>query len=629
MTKESTKVYKVNATIDDDINLIVDTIQKVDSEMILLVLPEGNDLMNSPVGLKTLKRKSLTMHKAMIVVAPNKQYQKLSEDAGFITITNQDADATMWEKALGELEDFKQSNAGLNSARNTVQKASSEVVPPPTGKKINETVKEKSIDNPRTDDKEFGYKVSSVQVNHQADEDKPVVGPVKQQGSGMIGMDFSKVVSQAPPTIAERFTSIFKKKESIPTPKIEEDENLPQVIKPQYVKAAAPLKTNNALRAAGVILLGILILAAGSFAVYYMYVPKLRVEIKVTSDKIELNDKYTATTAVTGFDAAKKQFQLVKENAEQKGSVNITATGDGKDGTKASGQITIGGNIGPTPINLPAGTVVTAAGGQKFVTQAEIQVKVAPLNGTGSIVATDFGSEYNLPQETNFEVTGFSQLSGKNAVAYSGGTKREFKVLSQKDVDDAVDQLKKDLFDQLKSDLQFRNQNNGYEYIQESFVSKVEGTPVVNPAVGTETSQAFMEMNTTATAFYYHKESFQKMVEKFTADQYKLNKSLSADTDVMLDSPSIQISKVTVEKDDKVSFEFKSSSLVTPRINVDQLRKDIAGKKWEEMLTRLSSINTLAATPTTTFYPTWMPTFLRYVPAEEGRVDVSVKVESQ
>jgi hypothetical protein len=636
MTKK-TEIIKVNATIDDDINIVIDTIRKANGTNILLVLPEGNDLINSPVGLKTLKRKALSLGKNLVLVAPNKKYAQLASDAGNIVVTNQDeVTSDMWEKGRQELDELHQSQVGLNSKKDEKEEkeaekaetldAKPEVI---MGGHIVDASHDVNDDNEQT----HSATQNSEKATENIDENSIIAEKVQMRGAmkkndeeklpaghGIIGMDVSKVVSKSQPG---PFASLFKKKS--PPVQTASDNDGYELLKP-----AKPVGNSKAwLRVTGIFIAGMLLLVGGVFVAYYLFFPRLRIELKVVSDKVDVNETVVATTAVTGFDINKKEFQLIKERAEQRGSVNINATGDGIDGTKATGTMTIGGNPGPGSVTVPAGTTVTSTSGLKFITQAEITVPASPLSTTVGVVAADFGEEYNVTPSSGYTVSGFATLSAANASAFTGGTKRTFKVLSKKDVDDAVDQLKKDLFDQLKSDLQYRNQNNGYVFIEESFKSDIEGTPVVNPAVGTETTQAFLEMKTTATAYYYHRESYEKLSERFLGDKYKLNKSINSEVDLLIDQRVLKTEKITVGTDDKATFVMSASALVTPRLNTEQLRTDIAGKKWPEMLATVSAIDTLATTPNITFYPQWMPDFLRYVPQEESRVDISVTVTQQ
>lgn len=674
------KILRVNATVEDDINLIADSIQKAENDRIILVLPEGNDVLNSPVGLKTLKRKSLTLHKAIIIIAPNEQYKNMIVDAGFMALTSQDQLAPqMWDLIQQELEDFKNTKVGLNSARQVSEKLEAELASKNAdGKQVQKPViKEQDVEIYNMPAQiEPPVILSSNDTPAETDELEPVIDhsdnpmpsyvkppettfqqakqneqaqksstQIKTPNSGMIGVDFSKVVSKPAPSVFDSILSLvgIRKMTTYPTPKQEGEAAIGSVVTTKSTQKSTVSKgegnkgAGNLLKVLLFILILVGILGGGGFGIYYMYTPHIRVELKVLSDKVEIDDKFTATSSVTGFDTNKKEFQLLTEKGEQRGSVNIDTTGTGVEGTKATGVVTLSRNPAtptpsttptPTPagpIVLPAGTEIVSPTGLKFITQVETTINPPPFNATVSVVAADFGTDYNLSSGTAFTVPG-KPITGSNAAAFSGGTKREYKVLSKKDLDDAVNDLKKQLIDQVKSDLQFRNQSNNYVFINESFKADVDGTPIINPAVGTEATQAYLEIKVTGSASYYQKDSFQKLAESMIGTKYKTGKSVDDKTDLFFDSTTIEIKKLSLLPGDKVQMDIHASSLVTPRIDTDKLRKDIAGKKWPEMLEQVSKIPTLASTPTVRFFPSWMPDVMRYVPAEENRVEISVSV---
>jgi Tfp pilus assembly major pilin PilA len=607
--KKAEKILKINATIEDDLNLIVDTIQKSDANMILLVLPEGNDVLNSPVGLKTLKRKVLGLHKAVVLVVPSVLYADIARESGFIVTTSIDeVTPELWNRVVSGVEDFKNTQVGLNSAQNRKGP-----------KKVSATEKEpdEKVETEEENDVDLDYKVgaikaTTVEKERKEQSDKLIRGAV-------IGTDFSKVVSKSSPSFLDSFLGMFRSKQKVPT------ESLDSPYTSSDSKSKSPQK-GRALKIFGTFVGGLLFIGSLFFAIYYMYVPTLRIELKVVSDKLVQDQTVTATTAITGFDISKKEIQLVKEKAEQNGSVSITATGTGVEGKKATGSVVLSRNgSGTGQIPIPAGSTVKSSNNLSFLTQAEVQLGSEPKSV--NVVAAEFGEEYNLPPSSGFTVEGVSGVNGISMSAFTGGTKREFKVLSKKDVDDAVDQLKKDLFAQIKSELEFRNQSNSYVFIPQSFKSQVEGNPNVSPTVGTETTDASLELKTSGTALYYHKESLEKLIENLVAEAYRKEKSVEPSLELQISDLKYEIKEISIDDNDKVTLKVNISALVTPKINTEQLQKDIAGKQWSEMLTKVSSINTLAATPNITFFPQWMPDFLRYVPKEENRIDISIRVE--
>ena len=94
--------------------------------------------------------------------------------------------------------------------------------------------------------------------------------------------------------------------------------------------------------------------------------------------------------------------------------------------------------------------------GLTFTLDEEVTVNCADVTASeASVTATEFGEEYNLASGDSFSVQGYSsqQLWGKNTTALSGGSKKEYTVLTQQDVNAGVESLKKVSFDEGASNL--------------------------------------------------------------------------------------------------------------------------------------------------------------------------------
>jgi hypothetical protein len=141
-------------------------------------------------------------------------------------------------------------------------------------------------------------------------------------------------------------------------------------------------------------------------------------------------------------------------------SGEFEATGKRVAETKASGGVRWT-NCDPTAAyTIPRGTIVRTNGGTGFATDEAVFLPVASLSGTPpnvkikcqasevAITAVKAGTSGNvdagairvIPARYNRTV-----ISVTNPLATSGGTREEFAKVAQKDVDAAVEQLRKDL----------------------------------------------------------------------------------------------------------------------------------------------------------------------------------------
>jgi len=644
------RVIKINATVDDDINLIMDAIIKVDAAFVLLVLPEGNDLANSPIGLKALRKKTYEKGKRMVLVVPKGAGYELAKKAGFIASVSQEAvTGDVWQTVIQQFDEYKHTMAGMNSKKELphhIEKKVEYMAPVPDhlpvpeivtggGKIVNEgTAEVTEVEDATEEREELKEMVKPPEVSEKKESTENAEAPKKDRlaGQNITGIDFSKMVKSAPKS------SFFGKPKNTsmpvntPIPTQEMNTFHPGVVPKKVGETLAKVKAKKEMGGFTKFLLftfiAMLIAAAGTFGAYYYYFPKVHIKINIQSSALSLTDSVLATSAVTGLDVNLKEIQMTKEKVEKNGRLPFTATETGTDGTKASGTITVI-NSDASSKSVPVGTLVTS-GGKKFVVSgAAVVVDVsAPM----TITATEFGEDYNLPSSSIFAITGFPTLSGQNAAPLTGGTKRTFKVVGQKDVDKALKALQDELAKEAESDLAYMNNDKGYEFIKASVKTTVKGKPEINPAVGSEVKETDEEPNVsmviTTTALYYHSVSLSQLAEQLLLNKHKVDKGLTTDAAARtsIEELLVKVNKVTVEKDDKVTVNFTATGLATSRLDVDMIRNDVAGKEWTQMLEYLGKLPTLASAPEVTFTPTWLPAWSRYVPAEVSRVDVRVNV---
>lgn len=646
------KIVKINATIDDDINLILDAIIKVEAAYVMLVLPEGNDLANSPIGLKALRKKTLEKGKRMVLVVPKGSGYELAKKAGFIASVSQDAvTGDVWQTVNEQYDEYKQSQAGMNSKKEQtrqLEKPEVEYIAPVAKANLpvpeiirggatqtspeesesevaeGESEKKKMVEPPKIKESEEPKKDTKQEPSERE----------KMAAQNVTGMDFSKFVKSSPKSFWGKPKAAPMSANTIVAPN-EVNTFHPDIVPKKVGATLGKVGKKGMSGVAKIILFGLiacLLLGGGVFAAWYAYFPKIRIELQLQSTMMSVSEQVLATSAVTGFDVNRKEVQLTKERVEKNATQSFTATEKSADGTKATGTITVSSS---GPVTIQAGTLVTIKTKKFSVTTQTV------ANGASNLVpvtASDFGTDYNLeacalPSECDIDVakSGIEPIGNS---AFTGGTKREFTVVGQKDVDAATKELQTELGKQGEADLMYMNMDKGYEFIPESVKTEVKDKVAVSPAVGKEVKEAEedpnISMTTVTTALYYHRESLEIMAERLLLDKYKIEKNLSLEaaalTQINKNELKVTVEKITVDKDEKVTITFSATGLVTSRVDVDKIRNDVAGKKWPEMLEYLSKLPALARAPEVLSFPTWLPEYARYVPGEVSRVDVRVRV---
>jgi len=588
------------------LNVIISSIKELDVDRIILRFEEGNDVIGSIVGLKTLKKKVLELGKVVAISVPSEGYRKLVEDTGFVIIDEANMEnISVWQGIVEELNNYKKDkDVKSNVRRNDGNK---------------EIVRQRDSSNFISKINTFSSKDSFKE--NQFNEDK-------KEDRSLVGQDFSRI-SVSKKSIFKTADIFSRRSSNMNTftgrPKIDFKDSIDRLsIKPNDSKFG--IKGIKLLMIQ--IFVGMFVFMAGIIFLYYKYVPSVRVQVYMDSKSFNINETVFAVLSVTGFDANTKEIQMINELVKKEGSANITATGEAYSGTKASGIVRIV-NKNANPISIPVGTVFSS-NGLKFTSDSEVAINGSLGSGDVSVSATNFGEEYNIASGSSFiiEKSEMGVYEATNPSAFSGGTKIKKTVVSKKDKDMGVKNLKSTLIKTTEAELAELNKDNGYVLIKESVKSDLDGDPKLNPDVGVETSEAYLEVSVKSEGIYYHKDSLDRLAENLLIKKYKTDNAIDETMDLMVKNLRVSIGKMKIESDrKKVSIDIAVEGLITLKVDEQLIQKTIKGKKWEDGYQALKEIKGFSKNPILKFVPDFMPRFLYYIPKEETRIDVSVELE--
>ncbi len=259
----------------------------------------------------------------------------------------------------------------------------------------------------------------------------------------------------------------------------------------------------------------------------------------------------------------------------QDGKTETAATGKKETGDKAKGTVTLFNSDTSGGKTIPAGTIITSSNDLSFVTEKAVTVASAsgdifsgtePGKADMAVTAEKFGTNYNLPSGTKFTVEGTSSVAAKNDKAFSGGTKKEIKVVSKKD----QDKLTKDLEEQLKSSAEdsIKKQAGGYEVLPD-FISIEFDKKSFSKDVDDEAD------NVSLTGVINYKGVAYKKSEAaaYANEKFKNNDDLSVNED------SVEISVEDLEEDKgEASGKATIKAGLLPQIDKEKITDEIKGK---------------------------------------------------
>lgn len=337
------------------------------------------------------------------------------------------------------------------------------------------------------------------------------------------------------------------------------------------------------------LLIGGAIILLISFWIYSITVmPKAKIVIKTDNISVNSNFDFTANTAQKELDLDKSLVPALEKSVKKTDTEKVSATGQKNIGDKATGTVTIRiSKCAKDNINIPAGTTVSN-GSLSFITQTDVTLTAFPNIGncandnpalaifttkTVKVTAANSGEQYNISGGRAFTVNGYSEASGIDSSAMSGGTDKIVKVVSDTDVNAAkaklVDKSKDAANEELKQ--QF---SEDYFVIEETFAAAAPEI-TTTPNIGDESSDVTVTSNVTYVMLAVKTEDINKLVEKSVEKQIDTEKQKIADNG--LSKAVIKVSEKKSPTEQKISVQTTAST--GAQINEDELKKEIAGKK--------------------------------------------------
>lgn len=354
--------------------------------------------------------------------------------------------------------------------------------------------------------------------------------------------------------------------------------------------------------------------------VFYIFLRTATVTLSINAKETEKTEDVTFSESGetnTSRNVISAQFITVSED----GKVSTATTGKKETGEKAKGTVTIFNN-NDNAKTIPVGTIITSSNDLKFLTDKAVTVASASgdiFSGTDpgkvnvTVTAEKHGTNYNLPSNTKFTVEGSSSIAAKNDDPFSGGTKKEIKVVAKADVDKLTKEIQKQLENDAKENIQKKATSGSV--VLPNFISVSFDRRSFSKDIDDEAN----EVSLTATI------SFQgvsyKKSELVAYAKNKLRENI--EPDMTIDEDNIEVEASEIKKDgDETTAKVKIKAGLIPKIEEEEIAKKIAGKSFEEAEKELSSIPELANTDFDVFLN--LPLLPKKLPFSSGKIKVVI-----
>lgn len=371
---------------------------------------------------------------------------------------------------------------------------------------------------------------------------------------------------------------------------------------------------------------------AGLIALLIIYLvaanaPYASAKIYIESRPVSVEETFTGKPDITEFNVEERMVQIKQEVVEKGRSDSRQTTQTARRGERASGIATVRCYIDGS-VTIPSGTVVTAAGGLQFETQAEVRM-VCPWQETVTLRAAAVGSEYNMQSGTLISVPGYTSnqvVMINDLAAFTGGSSEEYKVVGQGDIDGASADLQKSAYEEANRELR-EKAVGGWKLIDATIKNEMIGAVESDYPVGAETDIVNVTLQTKSTALYYKQKELVDVGEELLLEAARDQKLFDSSEDIELKLGDDIITEVSVEsvEDNTVTLKVKSSGSVKPSVDRSAIIADLRGMRWNEGTKYLKDLGFTSDEPQYEFSPSWFPGFMWKFPNKQGRIRLTVE----
>ncbi len=322
----------------------------------------------------------------------------------------------------------------------------------------------------------------------------------------------------------------------------------------------------------------LIVLGAGVVAAYWN-VPTAEVNLLLAAQTQQPSLEVTINPKATGINEATKEIPGLTVELDEKETKKSATTGKKSIGDPAKGQVTIY-NKTTNSKTFDKGTIVTAPNNLKFSLTDSVTVAsqsgdiTNPTSGKAdvNVIAVAIGPEGNLGVGQIFTMAGLStdDFVGKNGTAFSGGTSRQISVVARADQENTAATATAELTEQAKKDVGGKL-SEGEKIIDKTLLGQVTGKKF-DKSIDDEATELSLDLAMHFTALAYKENDLIALLEKSIAG------SAPSGFDFKKDEVKMEITEMTKKKDGTILMKANFQVVFLPRLNIDEIKKNLTGK---------------------------------------------------
>lgn len=642
MKDKKEKIEKIVVKSGDELIDVVRDISSTEAKKILVSFVEDSDILISSINLKVLVDSADEKRALLILQIPNNPTGVRNAKLAGIPVIDSPSlpSEEEWNIAKEKFNERGTKNSKMNA-------------------KLPKDYKSENITS-------FEERINSVLDKNKADRKEGIKEKVEEKKDEgiVVDKDFSNISESTPNSEQGDLTKVDfregskskmgKKSGGLNTlfskigdffKKFKNKVNKEKKGTKQQVKREKPVTTKKRnfkqglLRALPKVLIPLVVVLFLVGFLYYRFAPFVRATIFIESKPVEVEKTFTGNENINEINFENLEIPIKKETVTKSVSDTVEATGTAFRGEKATGQVRVlyintesgGCPEGEETISLSQGHKITTQDGSKSYILTGNLTAACNDYSIVSVEALEVGEEYNIESGVLFSVSDYNQenVYATNSAAFTGGSKEEYTVLSQKDVNSKVEELTKLAKEEAESSL--TDIGNGWEIIDSTINSKVkDGSIKSAAAIGTETTTSDVSLEVEASATYYYTQGVDEGLNNLLTEAAKNQNLFESEEGLNLTlTGDIEKDLSVKETDGNVEITLTASSSVEPSVNKEKIVETLQGMSWEEGREYLNNLTFTSDTnPTVLFEPESFPKNFRHFPTRQGRIHITVNSET-